>query len=103
MEEQFGGIKEKTIDPRLRATAEQLRDEAKPAATRFLKQISLYANNKYSNGAQMTAVIALGIVERVLLNIAKNVGTTGSEEGKKFIESVYDAAKKDALSVWGKT
>lgn len=79
------------------ANAEQIRKECKPIATRFLKQISLYANNRYRNGGQMTAAICIACAERAILFLATKLPREGQ---KAFIESVYDGAKKDAIEFW---
>lgn len=92
---QFGG--ENVDKNKFVASAEDIRSESRAPATRFIKQITLYTNNKYVNGAQMAAAIALAIAERIIVNIATKVGPPHSEERKKFIFSVYSAAEKDAL------
>ncbi len=89
------------VDNKFSVTADELREEVRPVVTRFIKQIALYADNKYNDGGRMTAAIAIGIYERVILNVAKKIHPLGSEEGRKFIEAVYDAAKKDTLKLWG--
>ena len=78
----------------------EIRSEVKPIAKTFINKISLYANNRYSDGARMTGAIAIAVMERTIVSLANKLHKDDPDEGRKFIETVYAAALKDALEEW---
>lgn len=77
--------------------------DAIKAAPRFVKDIRVFANKKWINGAQMTVLIATKVMENVVLTVAAQMGVPGDTKGLGFISSVYDGAKTDALNRWNES
>lgn len=81
---------------------ERIRTEVRPIAKLFINKIALYANNKYVDGHRMTAAIACGIMERVLVSTAGRFHQDDRAAGERFIRSVFNASLEDAVTEWRK-
>lgn len=79
---------------------ERIRTEVRPFAKTIVNKISLYANNKYVDGARMTAAIACAVMERVIVTVASRLYKDDRPAGERLIENVFEASKKNALAQW---
>lgn len=92
------------VNSRLRAARDMhdMMTAVKPLANRFEKEMSKVIDGKFRNGVQMFALVLCDLLARVSVVGAEKLHKTDKEAGIKFIESIYDSAKADALEAWEK-
>lgn len=91
--EQFG--KENEVNPNI--LEYQL---LMPIAKRFSKEIGETCNRKFKGGAHKAVTVAAFVFRNMLVSTVAQLYKPGSDEGKAFISTIYDQAKKDALEDW---
>lgn len=95
---------QRLVDSRLRAARDMhdMMAAVKPMANRFEKEMSRVIDAKFKNGVQMFALVLCDLLARVSVVAAEKLHKTDKEAGIKFINSIYDGAKSDALEAWEK-
>lgn len=78
---------------------DRVRDEVRPVAKTMVNRIAMWAN-RYKDGARMTGAVACAVMERVVIQLAGKLHKDDRDAGEKFIETVYDASKQDAIAQW---
>lgn len=78
----------------------EIRNLIRPFVKKTVNGILLWSNNRYGQqGSRMAGTIACAVMEYLIVSAARKV-VKDYDDGPKFIESVYDAAKQDALREW---